>query len=104
MKKKLSFDLGNRDLFPEEEAIIGIVEDALLASAKKHGLWLKPGVLAATTKRPIAAGALGLLQASRQEKIARPRAVTTIAATPASTTVGGDDVTPEKKNRRTASR
>lgn len=104
MKKKLSFDLGSRDLFPEEEAIIGIVEDALLASAKKHGLWLKPGVLAATTKRPIAAGALGLRQTSGQEKNARPRAVPPISTTAASKTVSGEDAQPAKKARRQASR
>jgi hypothetical protein len=104
MKSQLSFDLGSRDLFPEEEAIIGIVEDALLASAKKHSLWLKPGAFATSARRPIAAGAPGPRQASGREKTARPRAVTPIAATAASTAVGGEDVTPAKKTRRQASR
>lgn len=104
MKKKISFDLGSRDLFPEEKSIIGIVEDALLASAKKHGLWLKPGALAATTKRTMAGGALDLRQTSGQEKPARPRAVPTIATTATSKTVSGEDVQPAKKARRQASR
>lgn len=36
--RTFSFNLGSRDLFPEEEAVANVVERVVRASAAKHGL------------------------------------------------------------------
>ncbi|MDQ1814325.1 hypothetical protein RBA41_13500 [Massilia sp. CCM 9210] len=35
--KKFNFDLGSRNLFPEELAVVGAVQNAVAASAARHG-------------------------------------------------------------------
>lgn len=40
MKTPFSFKLGNRGLLPQEESVVQVVNEALAASARKHGLTL----------------------------------------------------------------
>ena len=37
MKKPFTFELGNRGLLPEEQAMVDVVNKALQKSAEKHG-------------------------------------------------------------------
>lgn len=45
MANKLKINLGNRSLLPEEVGLIAAVNAKLQASAKRHGITLKPSAL-----------------------------------------------------------
>jgi hypothetical protein len=51
MKTNFTFKIGNRGLLQEEMGLVELVNESLRASAQKHGMVLKPGILAVKYER-----------------------------------------------------